>query len=215
MSAAPPTYGPEGAADLLRRGVWSQNPVLYQTLGICSALAVTNQLDKTLVMGASLTFVCTLSCLIVSLLRRWTPRRVRMIVQMLVITTLVIVVDLYLRSHWIAMRNALGPYLELIITNCVIMGRCEAYASREGPARASLDGLANGLGYSAVLCVIALVREPLGSGTLLGVPVFGEGFMPARLAAMAPGAFLAMGCLVWAVRGLVPAPSAEPQPAVR
>ncbi|KPK58070.1 MAG: hypothetical protein AMK73_09535, partial [Planctomycetes bacterium SM23_32] len=93
-------------------GIGPGNPIVYQSLGICSALAVTNQLDKTLVMCASLTFVATLSCLLVSLLRHWTPRRVRMVTQMLIIATLVILVDLYLRSHWIGMRNALGPYLE-------------------------------------------------------------------------------------------------------
>jgi Na+-transporting NADH:ubiquinone oxidoreductase subunit D len=189
----------------LAEGVGRGNPIVYRSLGICSALAVTNQLDKTLVMCASLTFVATLSCLIVSALRHWTPRRVRMLTQMLVIASLVILVDLYLRSHWIGMRNALGPYLELIITNCLIMGRCEAFASREPPLRAALDGLGAAIGYSLVLCAVASIREPLGSGTLLGRPLFAASFEPARLVAMAPGAFLAMGVVVWAVRGIWPA----------
>ncbi|MFW6189515.1 MAG: Rnf-Nqr domain containing protein [Planctomycetota bacterium] len=210
MSTAAHTgAAPEGALGPVRRGIGAGNPIVYQSLGVCSALAVTNQLDKTLVMVASLTFVATLSCLIVSMLRHWTPHRVRMITQMLVIATLVILVDLYLRSHWMRMRSALGPYLELIITNCLIMGRCEAFASRERPLRAALDGLGASLGYGMVLCAVAAMREPLGSGTLLGHPVFPEGFMPARLAVLAPGAFLAMGLVVWAVKGLYPA--AEPE----
>jgi Na+-transporting NADH:ubiquinone oxidoreductase subunit D len=102
------------------------------------------------------------------------------------------------------MRNALGPYVELIITNCLIMGRCEAFASREAPLRSALDGMGAALGYSAVLCAIALVREPIGSGTLLGLPVFGEGIQPARLVALSPGAFLAMGVIVMVVKGLWP-----------
>ncbi len=198
----------------LKEGAGVNNPIVYQSLGICSALAVTNQLDKTLVMCASLTFVATLSCTAVSMLRRFTPRRVRMITQMLIIATLVILVDLYLRSHWIHMRNALGPYLELIITNCLIMGRCEAFASREPPLRAALDGLGASLGYSGVLCAIAVVREPIGTGTLLGYQLFPEGFLPIRLAAMAPGAFLAMGLVVWVVRGIWPEVESDTPPAM-
>ncbi len=213
MQTRPGTFGaPEGMLAPLRRGVGAGNPIVYQSLGICSALAVTNELDKTLVMCASLTFVATLSCLLISLLRHWTPHRVRMIAQMLVIATLVIVVDLYLRSHWLHMRNALGPYLELIITNCLIMGRCEAYASRQTPLKAALDGLGAALGYSVVLCAIAVIREPIGSGTLLGRPVLPQAIPPARMVAMAPGAFVAMGVVVWVIRGLWP--QAEPGAAV-
>lgn len=165
-------------------------------------------------MCASLAFVTTLSCLAISLLRHWTPRRIRMITQMLIIATLVILVDLYLRSHWIRMRNALGPYLELIITNCLIMGRCEAYASREGPLKSALDGLGAALGYSLVLLTIGLIREPIGSGTLLGYPVFPQALPPARLVAMAPGAFLAMGIVVWIVKGIWPGIEAGARPAM-
>jgi Na+-transporting NADH:ubiquinone oxidoreductase subunit D len=196
--------GPETTLTPLKRGIASGNPIVYHALGVCSALAVTNRVDKTLVMCASLVFVATLSCLAVSMLRHHTPRRVRMIAQMLIIATLVILVDLYLRSHWIDMRNALGPYVELIITNCLIMGRCEACASRSGPVKSALDGMGAGLGYSIVLCAIALLREPIGSGTLLGHPVFGSGFEPVRVVALAPGAFIAMGIIVWLVRGIWP-----------
>lgn len=215
MLAKAGAFGPpERMLTPLRHGVGANNPIVYQSLGICSALAVTNQLDKTLVMCASLAFVTTLSCVAISLLRHWTPRRIRMITQMLIIATLVILVDLYLRSHWIRMRNALGPYLELIITNCLIMGRCEAYASREGPLKSALDGLGAALGYSLVLFTIALIREPIGSGTLLGYPVFPQALPPARLVAMAPGAFLAMGIVVWIVKGIWPGIEADARPAM-
>lgn len=212
----PPSKGSFGAPETtltpLKRGITSGNPIVYHALGVCSALAVTNRLDKTLVMSASLIFVATLSCLAVSLLRHRTPRRVRMIAQMLIIATLVILVDLYLKSHWISMRNALGPYVELIITNCLIMGRCEACASRSGPVKSALDGMGAGIGYSLVLCAIALLREPAGSGTLLGYPVFGEAFEPVRLLAFAPGAFLGMGIVVWVVRGIWPELTEEAAP---
>ncbi len=209
-------FGPgESTLTPLKRGIGAGNPIVYQSLGVCSALAVSNQLDKALVMSASLMFVATLSCTFISLLRHWTPRRVRMITQMLVIATLVILVDLYLRSHWITMRDALGPYVELIITNCLIMGRCEAYASREGPLKSALDGLGSAAGYGLILCAVALVREPMGNGTLLGHAIFPEGFMPARMVAMAPGAFLTMGLVVWVVRGLWPKVEAETVPITR
>jgi Na+-transporting NADH:ubiquinone oxidoreductase subunit D len=200
----------QGPLAPLREGIGCENPILCQSLGICSALAVTNQLDKTLVMCASLALVATLSCAAVSALRRFTPRRVRMIVQMLVISTLVILVDLYLKSHWVHMRSALGPYLELIITNCLIMGRCEAFATRNGPLRSAMDGLGSAAGYSLVLCAIAIVREPLGNGTLLGYMVLPTGYMPARLLAAAPGAFLVMGLVVWVVRSIWPDVGRDP-----
>jgi Na+-transporting NADH:ubiquinone oxidoreductase subunit D len=157
-------------------------------------------MDTTLVMCGALVFVASLSCLAVSLLRSLTPHRARMITYMLVIATLVIVVDQYLKARHFELSRALGPYVGLIITNCIIMGRCEAYASRNPPFRALLDGMGNALGYGLVLCAIALVREPLGSGTLLGRRVMPEAYDPCQLMALAPGAFLAMGVLVWVVR---------------
>ncbi len=188
----------------LKNGVVKDNPVLAQVLGICSALAVTNRMDTTLVMCSALLFVAALSCFLVSLLRNVTPRNVRMITQMLIIATLVIVADLYLKSHYIVLSRALGPYVGLIITNCIIMGRCEAFASRNKPVLAMMDGAANALGYGLVLIIIALVREPLGSGTLFGYQIMPAGYLPCRLMIMAPGAFLAMGLLVWIVRSMYP-----------
>ena len=189
----------------LKRGALGENPLLVQVLGVCSALAVTSRMDMTLVMCASLAFVAAFSCLAISLLRNFIPRRVRMITFMVVISTFVIVVDQYLKAYHFRLSGDLGPYVGLIITNCIIMGRCEAYASRNPPLAAVADGVGNALGYGLVLCAIALVREPLGFGTLLGFTVMPAVYNPCRLMSLAPGAFLAMGCLVWIVRAKYPA----------
>jgi len=127
-----------------------------------------------------------------------------MITQMLIIATLVILADLYLKSHHIVLSRRLGPYVGLIITNCIIMGRCEAFSSHNPPLKAMLDGAANSLGYGLVLVVIALLRESLGSGTILGYHILPEGYMPCRLMIMAPGAFLVLGVLVWIVKTINP-----------
>ncbi len=187
----------------LKRGVVSDNPLLIQVLGVCSALAVTSRMDTTLVMCASLAFVAAFSCLAISLLRSLIPRRVRMITFMVVISTFVIVVDLYLKAYHFRLSGELGPYVGLIITNCILMGRCEAYASRNPPLRAVADGVGNALGYGLVLCAIALVREPLGNGTILGWQL-PKVFEPCQLMQLAPGAFFTMGCLVWIVRAKYP-----------
>jgi Na+-transporting NADH:ubiquinone oxidoreductase subunit D len=189
---------------VVKNGIVRDNPVLGQVLGICSALAVTNRMDTTLVMCGALLFVASISCFLVSVLRTITPRTVRMITQMLIIATLVILADLYLKAHHIVLSRRLGPYVGLIITNCIIMGRCEAFASHNPPLKALVDGAANALGYALVLILIALVREPLGSGTILGFSILPEAYMPCRLMIMAPGAFLAMGILVWIVKTINP-----------
>lgn len=199
----------------LKKGVTSENPVLVQVLGVCSALAVTSRVDTTLVMAASLLFVGFFSCFAVSLLRTVTPRRVRMIAYMLVISTFVIVADQFLKAEYFELSKALGPYVGLIITNCILMGRCEAFASRNPPLASALDGAGNGLGYGLVLLIISLVREPLGSGTLLGWEIGAAGFRlipegyECQLMGMAPGAFFAMAVLVWVVRSKWPAAEAE------
>ena len=190
----------------VRDGICSENPVLRHALGICSALAVTGFVSTTLVMGAALLFVASISTLLVSLLRNVTPRRVRLIVQMLVISTPVILVHLFLRAYFFDMSKALGPYVGLIITNCLILGRCEAYAIRNRPLMSFLDGLGSAAGYTLVLLAISLIREPLGSGTLLGYQIMPKSFTPALLVAAAPGAFFAMGIVVWIVKAIRPDP---------
>jgi len=191
-------------------GITCGNPVLCHALGICSALAVTGFVSTTLVMGAALLFVATASSFLVSLLRNATPFRVRLIAQMVVISVLVILVHLLLQAYWFDMSEALGPYVALIITNCLVLGRCEAFAMRQGPIRSALDGLGSAMGYALVLLAIAVVREPLGSGTLLGVAIMPAGYLPARLIGGPPGAFLAMGLVIWIVRTIWP----QQEPAV-
>lgn len=196
----------------LKRGIGCDNPVLCQALGVCSALAVTGFVSTTLVMCASLLFVATLSTAAVSLLRNITPHRVRLMMQMLVISTLVIVVSLYLQAYWYDLSKSIMPYITLIITNCLILGRCEAFAMRNGPVRSAIDGAGAAAGYSFVLLAISLVREPLGTGTLLGWPIMPESFTPIRLVAEAPGAFLAMGIVVWVVKSIWPGIGFDQQP---
>ena len=202
----------ENLARPVREGIGSQNPVLCHSLGICSALAVTGYVATTLVMDCAILFVASLSTLAVSLMRDVIPDRVRLIVQMLIISTLVIVVHLFLRAYFFDMSKALGPYVGLIITNCLILGRCEAYAMRNRPLMSFLDGLGSAAGYALVLLAIALVREPLGHGTLLGIRVMPENFMPVMLVSAAPGAFLAMGIIIWIVRSIWRQPESPMHP---
>jgi Na+-transporting NADH:ubiquinone oxidoreductase subunit D len=207
--------GQEALLQPVKDGIGCNNPVVCQTLGICSALAVTGFVNTTLVMGAALLFVGSLSSLAVSLLRNVTPHRVRLIVQMLVIATLVGLVYQFLRAYWFDMSKALGAYVALIITNCILLGRCEAYAMHNGPLRSALDGFGSAAGYALVLLAISLIREPLGNGTLLGWHILPASYPAARLVSAAPGAFLAMGIVVWLVRTLWPAEEPTEHPEAR
>ncbi len=186
----------------VKDGIGSENPVLRHALGICSALAVTGFVSTTLVMGASLLFVASMSCLLVSLMRNLIPHQVRLIAQMLIVSTLVIIVHLYLQAYHFEMSRSLGPYVGLIITNCLILGRTEAFAIRNRPLASLLDGFGSALGYAVVLLGIAVIRESLGRGTLLGYPVMPEGYMPVMLLASAPGAFFALGAVAWIVKAI-------------
>ncbi len=181
----------------LREGVWTNNPISIQVLGICSALAVTNRLANALVMGGALIFVTVGSNLFVSLLRKVTPRRVRMIAEVAVIATFVIVFDQFLKAFYWDMSKQLGPYVGLIITNCIVMGRAEAFALQNPPLVSIVDGFANGLGYAVVLALIGVVRELLGAGTLLGHS-FGalSWYTPNQVMVLAPGAFFTLGFLI-------------------
>ena len=184
----------------LVRNLWEDNHVFRQVLGICSTLAVTNLLKNTVLMCGGLIFTASLSSFTVSLLRRHTPRRVRMMAQVLIIASYVIMVDIAFRAYVPDVHALIGPYVGLIITNCIIMGRCEAFATQNTPSASFLDGLGAGLGYSLVLIAIALVRETLGFGTLFGVA------LPARdlwwhqwtIMIMPPGAFFMLALLTWA-----------------
>ncbi len=194
--AAPGMLGGKGKK-ILKQGVWVENPIGIQVLGICSALAVTNQLSNSLVMGAALVFVCGFSNLFVSMLRSAIPKRIRLIVEMAIISVLVIVVDQLLRAYWWPMSMRLGPYVGLIITNCIVLGRTEAFALQNPPLPSMVDGMSNGLGYAAVLAVIGLVRELLGTGQILGHAVLSTSwYTPNQIMVLAPGAFFALGFLI-------------------
>ena len=192
-------------------GLWRNNPIFRQVLGICSTLAVTNLLLNTTVMCAALTLTTALSCLTVSLLRNWTPRRIRMMVQVLIIAFYVIIVDLILKAYWPEMSVALGPFVGLIITNCIIMGRCEAFAASNRPAPSLLDGFFSGLGYSLILLIIAFFRELLGMGTLFGwpVPFFSTTWDKWIIMVMPPGAFFTLALVIWFFRSRQGAPTEE------
>ena len=188
----------------LKEGAWSNNPLAIQVLGICSALAVTNRLENSLVMGAALIFVCVGSNLLVSLLRKVTPYRFRMIAEVAIIATFVILFDQFLKAFYWDMSKQLGPYVGLIITNCIVMGRCEAFAMNNRVLPSTIDGLAMGLGYTLVLTIIAVIRETLGFGTLLGYRIMPEAFTPWTIMIVAPGAFFVLGVLIWFIKAFTP-----------
>ena len=181
------------------------NPVTLQVLGICSALAVTTSLSTSLVMSASLIFVLSLSNTLISLIRNHIPQSIRLIVQITIIASLVIVVDEVLQAYLFDISKRLSVFVGLIVTNCIVLGRAEAFAMKNPPGRSLLDGIGNGLGYAWILLLIGTVRELLSAGTLLGVSVLplvrdGGWFTPLELMALPPSAFFLLGLLVWAVR---------------
>lgn len=182
---------------IFKMGLWEDNPVLVQIIGICSALAVTNLMINSLIMGVGLIFVTALSSFTVSLLRNYTPKHIRMMVQVLIIAAYVIIVDIFLKAYMPEMSKALGPYVGLIITNCIIMGRAEAYAQKNSPIPSFLDGVASGLGYTLVLLVIAFIRELLGFGTIFGIQVLGEWWTPWTIMIMPPAAFFILAVVIW------------------
>jgi Na+-transporting NADH:ubiquinone oxidoreductase subunit D len=189
--------------------IGGKNPVFAQILGICSTLAVTNSVRNTFVMTMGVLFTTALSNLTVSLLRKYIPSRIRMMVETLIIATFVIIVDIVLKAYVPDIWKQLGPYVGLIITNCIIMGRAEAFALSNGPGLSLVDGLASGLGYTYVLLIIAFFRELLGSGSLWGVPVFGDWWTNWSIMIMPPGAFFMLAIFIWVVRGALLKPEEE------
>ncbi|HDZ22182.1 hypothetical protein LCGC14_0368010 [marine sediment metagenome] len=183
--------------ETLNEGIWKSNPIAIQVLGVCSALAVTNRLENSLVMGVALIFVCVGTNLFVSLLRDVTPRRIRMIAEVAIIATFVIVFDQILKAYHWEMSKQLGPYVGLIITNCIVMGRAEAFALQNPPIVAMVDGFANGVGYAIVLAIIGFFRELIGTGKVMGETILsGDWYTPNQFMILAPGAFVALGFLI-------------------
>ncbi|MDD2334692.1 MAG: NADH:ubiquinone reductase (Na(+)-transporting) subunit D [Mesotoga sp.] len=190
----------ESKKTIFLANIWKNNPVIVQILGICSALAVTNNLTNTLIMGIGLIFTTAFSSLTISALRRHIPKNVRMMVQVLIIATYVIILDIVLKAYLPSISKALGPYVGLIITNCIIMGRAEAFAQSHGPVLSFIDGISAGIGYSLILLAVAFIRELLGFGTLFGLRVMPEGFTPWVIMIMAPSAFFILGAIIWIAR---------------
>jgi Na+-transporting NADH:ubiquinone oxidoreductase subunit D len=185
---------------VFKSGVWNENPIFRQILGICSTLAVTNLLINTGVMCVGLIFVLCCSNVTVSALRNYTPRRVRMIVQTLIIAAYVIIFKIAIDAYVPAVSAQLGAYVGLIITNCIIMGRAEGFAQSNPLWPSFVDGLGCGIGYSVILLIIAFFRELMGFGTLFGFQVLGEWWTPWTIMVMPPGAFFALALVIWGAR---------------
>lgn len=188
---------------ILKTGIITDNPVLIQVIGICSALAVTNLALNSLIMGLALTFTTALSSFFISLLKDITPKHIRMVVQVFIISFFVIIVDIFLKAYMPSMSKTLGPYVGLIITNCIIMGRAEAYAISNPPLMSLVDGFAAGIGYTLVLLCVSIIREILGFGSVFGFRIMPEGFVPWTLMVMPPGAFFVLPIIMWIVYNLV------------
>ena len=192
--------------------LWTNNPVVVQVLGICSALAVTTQMKPALVMGISLTCVLAFANVIISLLRNTIPNRIRIIVQLVVVAALVIIVNQILKAYAYEVSKQLSVYVGLIITNCILMGRLEAFALGNKPWPALMDGLGNGLGYAIILFVVATFREFFGSGTLFGIDVIArfvnetgyDGYQNCGIFVMPTSALILIGCIIWYLRSKNP-----------
>ena len=193
------------AREVIIRPLFTDNPVALQVLGICSALAVTSKLETALVMCLALTSVTACSGALISMIRHQIPANIRIIVQMTIIASLVIVVDQILKAYAFEISKQLSVFVGLIITNCIVMGRAEAYAMKNGPVMSFLDGLGNGFGYSLILIVVATIRELFGSGTLLGYALLtpiseGGWYLTNGLLLLPPSAFFIIGFFIWVLR---------------
>lgn len=192
---------------IIKDGLWDANPLTFQILGICSALAVTTQLKTALVMAFGLTFVTAMSNVVISCIRNYVPSKIRIIVQLAIVSTLVITIDQILRAYMYDVSKQLSVFVGLIITNCIVMGRLEAFAMSNPPWKSFLDGLGNGLGYSCVLIILGIIREIFGSGTLLGYHVipqsfYANGYVNCGMMVLAPGAFFLLGIIIWIQRSI-------------
>ncbi len=194
---------------LITEPILDNNPIILQTLGICSALAVTSSLQVSLIMCLALTSVVAFSNLFISILRHHIPGNIRIIVQMVIIASLVIIVDQMLKAFAYEISKTLSVFVGLIITNCIVMGRAEAFAMQNPPLLSFLDGIGNGLGYSAILIGVAIIRELFGAGTLMGVTILspvslGGWYVPNGLLLLPPSAFFIIGGFIWIVRSWQP-----------
>lgn len=196
----------QSTKDVLLDPVVKNNPIALQILGICSALAVTTKLETALAMSVAVVLVTGLASASVSLIRNYIPGSIRIIVQMTIIAMLVILVDQFLKAYFYGISKQMSVFVGLIITNCIVMGRAEAFAMKNSPAMSFFDGVGNGLGYSFILIVVAVFRELLGKGELLGHKILGsgglmaEGYVSNGLMLLPPSAFFLIGLIIWAIR---------------
>ncbi|OHD17360.1 MAG: NADH:ubiquinone reductase (Na(+)-transporting) subunit D [Spirochaetes bacterium GWD1_61_31] len=191
----------------LKENIWTNNPIFVQILGICSTLAVTNSMRNTFIMTFGVMMTTALSSFTLSAIKQLIPRKVRMIVQVLVISFYVIIIDIILRAWLPEVSRQLGPYVGLIITNCIIMGRAEAYAQANKPLASFWDGLTSGLGYMLVLMTLAVVRELLGFGSLFDFRILPAGFVSWTIMIMAPSAFFLVAILMWLAKTIQSKPA--------
>jgi Na(+)-translocating NADH:ubiquinone oxidoreductase D subunit len=184
-------------------GLWRDNPIFCMVLGICSSLAVTNRIENAITMGIGVTFVLIATEIIISSLRNYIPVRVRMITYMTVISTFVIVVDRILKAYLPKISEALGPYVGLIITNCILMGRAEAFSINHTLKESIIDAISCGLGYTYILLLMSVIRELLGFGTLFGYKVMGANYENCIAMTIAPGAFFLLSIYLWIFRTIL------------
>ena len=202
-------------SNLITDPLADNNPITIQVLGICSALAITAELEASIVMAVAVLFVLGIGNVVISLMRNIIPSKIRIIVQLIVVATLVIIVDLVLKAFAYELSKTLSVFVGLIITNCIIMGRFEAFALANGPWKSFLDGIGNSLGYAVILIIVGFFRELLGSGTLLGIPVLGDpiektgvyafGYENNGFMLLAPMALITVGLIIWVQRSKNPA----------
>ena len=195
--------------EILTKPIFRNNPIALQVLGICSALAVTTKLETALTMALAVTIVTACSSTVISCIRNFIPDSIRMIVQMVVIASFVIVTDQVLKAYAFGISRQLSVFVGLIITNCILMGRAEAFAMKNPPLPSFLDGIGNGLGYSVVLIILAAIRELFGSGKLLGITILktvndGGWYQPMGIMLLAPSAFFLIGFFIWILRTFDP-----------
>ena len=188
------------ASNIFKDPIINENPITKQVLGVCSALAVTVLVEKAIVMALALTFVLTCSNVIVSFLRTVIPHRIRIIVQLTVIASLVILIDMSLKAFAYDMSKQLSVFVGLIITNCIVMGRADAFAMQNNVKDSFLDGLGNGIGYGSILIIVSIFRELFGTGSLLGISILPESYIGNGLMLLAPGAFIILGLIIWLQR---------------
>lgn len=185
--------------DVFINGLWSENPTFKLVLGMCPTIAVTTTVMNGLGMGIATTFVLVGSNLFVSLLRNFIPDKIRIPAFVVVIATFVTIVDLMMKAYVPALNESLGLFIPLIVVNCIILARAEAFASQNGPLASAVDGLSMGIGFTFALTIVSSIREIIGQGSLLGFQLFGEAFQPALMIMLAPGGFLALGFTMAAV----------------